>query len=178
MLKYQDAIIALVLLGFAGFFAYEISKISGEDFQRAQGIVYYPLLLTVSLCVTSLLLLVKSLARPEGTGELGGEGETDEGPTTGSNEVEESEREGQTETGSPVRTLASRTLPVLLGIAILAAYILALDAVGFIAATPVMLVALLLAYGVRNWKVIISISIGTMVVIYVIFYYLLNMQLP
>lgn len=176
MLKYQDAIIAVVLLGFAGLFAYEISNISAENFQRAPGIVYYPLLLTVSLSVASLLLLVKSLARPEGTGA--GEAETDEGPTMGGNEANESEPEGQSEAGSPVRTLASRTLPVLLGVVILVAYILALTMVGFIFATPVMLVALLLAYGVRNWKMIASLSIGTMVVIYAIFYYLLNMQLP
>lgn len=178
MVKYQDAIIAAVLLGFAGFYAYEVSKISGEDFQRAAGIVYYPLLLTVSLGVASLLLLVKSLTRPEATSELGGEGETDEGSTMGSDEAKESESEGQTETGLPVRTLTGRTLPVLLGIVILAAYVLALSVVGFIAATPVMLVALLLAYGVRNWKVIASLAIGIMVVVYVIFYYLLNMQLP
>jgi hypothetical protein len=160
MSKYQDTIIAVLLVGFAGFVAYEASRIPGEFFQRAEGIVYYPLLLSVSLAAASLLLLVKSLVRPGAATEAGNEPRGD------------AEREPAT------RPFTTRILPVLLGVAILAAYVVALALVGFIVSTPVMLVALLLAYGVRDWKIIASLSIGTTAVIFLIFYYALKVQLP
>lgn len=186
MSKYQDTIIAVLLVGFAGFFAYETSKISEEAFRRASGIVYYPLLLSVSLAVASLLLLVKSLMRPRGAGEAEGEDEVplrDEDelgikPGSGNEAEPEKESEADTERGAAAHTLTGRVLPVLLGVAILAVYILALAFLGFIVSTPVMLVALLLAYGVRNWKVIASLSIGVTAVIYLVFYYMLGIQLP
>lgn len=180
MSKYQDTIIAVLLVGLAGFFAYETSKISEDAFRRAQGIVYYPLLLSVSLAGASLLLLVKSLVRPGGAGEAQGENEValrdeDElGGTPGSG----NEGEPEKERGAASRALTGRVLPVLLGVAILVVYILALAFSGFIVSTPVMLVALLLAYGVRNWKVIASLSIGVTAVLYLVFYYMLGIQLP
>ncbi len=186
MSKYQDAIIAVLLIGLAGFFVYETSKISEESFQRAAGIVYYPLLLSISLAVASLLLLVKSLMRSRGTGEAEGEDEVtlrDEDelgsrPGSGKEVEPEKESEADTDRGPAARALTGRVLPILLGVAILAAYILALGVLGFIVSTPVMLVALLLAYGVRGWKAIASLSIGATAVIYLVFYYMLGIQLP
>lgn len=173
MSKYQDTIIAVLLIGFAGFFAYETSKIPEELFRRSSGIVYYPLLLSVSLAAASLLLLVKSLVRP------GGASEGELGSRSGDGREAESEKaEGDADREPATRTFAAGVLPVLLGVAILAAYVVALAMVGFIISTPVMLVALLLAYGIRNWKVIASLSVGTTAVSYLVFYYLLAIQLP
>lgn len=186
MSKYQDTIIAVLLIGFACFFAYETSQIAGQNFQRAPGMVYYPLLLIVSLAATSLLLLVKSLVRPRGATEVKSEEELSRGSkeeelgrATSEEGVEpETASEGATEQEPAAHTISARVLPVLLGVAILATYIFVLAIFGFIISTPVMLVALLLAYGVRDWKVITSLSIGTTAVIYLIFYYLLALQLP
>ncbi len=182
MSKYQDTIIAVLLVGFAGFVAYEANRIPEEFFQRAEGIVYYPLLLSVSLAVASLLLLVRSLVRPGvATGEdttLGREREQGSGPGSEAEAEPEAEPEGGKEPEAAVRSVTARILPVFLGVAILAAYVVALAMVGFIVSTPVMLVALLLAYGVRDWKIIASLSIGTTAVIFLIFYYALKIQLP
>ncbi len=174
MAKYQDAIIAVVLIGLAGFVVYETMNISAQYSQRASGMVYYPLLLSALFAAASLLLLVKSLVRPRGASEAEGEG----GPGSGAEAESNRELGGDTAREPAVRTFAARVLPVLLGIAILATYVLALAILGFVASTPVMLVALLLAYGVRNWKVIASLSVGTTAVIYLIFYYILAIQLP
>jgi hypothetical protein len=184
MSKYQDTIIAALLVGFAGFVAYEASRIPGEFFQRAEGIVYYPLLLSVSLAVASLILLVRSLVRPGGATEVGENEEIalrrERGTGPGSEAEAEpgKESEGDTERELPARSFTARVLPVLLGIIILAAYVVALAMVGFIFSTPVMLVALLLAYGIRDWKIIASLSIGTTAVMFLIFYYALKVQLP
>lgn len=174
MAKYQDAIIAVVLIGLAGFVVYETMNISAQYSQRASGMVYYPLLLSALFAAASLLLLVKSLVRPGGASEAEGEG----GPGSGAEAESNRELGGDTAREPAVRTFAARVLPVLLGIAILATYVLALAILGFVASTPVMLVALLLAYGVRNWKVIASLAVGTTAVIYLIFYYILAIQLP
>jgi hypothetical protein len=183
MSKYQDTIIAVLLVGFAGFVAYEASRIPEEFFQRAEGIVYYPLLFSASLAVASLLLLVRSLVRPGGATEAGEEEiplerEDQPGSRPGSEAEAEKESEGDGEREPAARSFTARVLPVLLGIAILAAYVVALSMVGFIVSTPVMVVALLLAYGVRDWKIIASLSIGTTAVMYLIFYYGLKVQLP
>ena len=186
MSKYQDTIIAVLLIGFAGFLAYETSKISEDAFRRNPGIVYYPLLLSVSLAAASLLLLIKSLVRPGGANQAEGEeggipvSEEEWGSRPGDGREAESEKasERDADREPATRTFAARTLPILLGIAILAAYVVGLSMVGFIVSTPIMLVALLLAYGVRDWKVIASLSIGITAVIYLIFYYLLGIQLP
>ena len=180
MPKYQDTIIAALLVGFAGFVAYEASRIPGEFFQRAEGIVYYPLLLSVSLAVASLLLLVRSLVRP---GRAPESGENEEitlrrERAQGSRPGSEAEAEPEGDTERPARSFTARVLPVVLGVVILAAYVVALAMVGFIVSTPVMLVALLLAYGIRDWKIIASLSIGTTAVMFLIFYYALKVQLP
>jgi hypothetical protein len=185
MSRYQDAIIAVLLMGFAGFVAYEASRIPEEYFQRAEGIVYYPLLLSVSLAVASLLLLVRGLMRPRGATRAGNEeelaldrGEQSRARPGDETEAESEELKGDVEGGPAARSFTARVLPVLLGIAILAAYAVALTMVGFIVSTPVMLTALLLAYRVRDWKIIASLSIGTTAVIFLIFYYALKVQLP
>ena len=186
MSKYQDTIIAVLLVGFAGFVAYEVSRIPGEFFQRAEGIVYYPLLLSVSLAVASLLLLIKSLVRPGGATEAGNEEELalERGEQLGSRSGDEKEAEpekeykGDREREPAARSFTASVLPILLGVAILTGYVVALPMVGFIVSTPVMLVALLLAYGVRDWKIIASLSVGTTAVMFLIFYYVLKVQLP
>lgn len=174
MARYQDTIIAVLLVGFAGFFAYETSKISEEAFRRASGIVYYPLLLSVSLALTALLLMVKSLLRPREAGEdeLGSQ------PGSGQEVEAEKESEAGADHEAAAHTSAGSVLPVLLGVAILVAYVLSLAFLGFIVSTPVMLAALLLAYGVRSWKMIASLSIGATAVVYLVFYYVLGIQLP
>lgn len=185
MSRYQDTIIAALLIGLAGLFAYETSRIAAENFQRAPGMVYYPLLLSGSLAAASLVLFVRSLARrgkaDQERKEQKNEGEatTSQGETAPAQESEtreDIEGDGEDEQGSYTR--GQRILPVLLGVAILAGYALALAVVGFILSTPVMLVALLLAYGVRSWKVIAFLSVGVTAVIYLSFYYLLSIQLP
>ena len=186
MSKYQETIIAVLLVGFAGFVAYEAGRIPGEFFQRAEGIVYYPLLLSGSLAVASLLLLVRTLVRPGGATEAGNEEELapERGEWSGRRSGDEKEAEpekeykGERESEPAARSFTARVLPVLLGIAILVAYAAALTMVGFIVSTPVMLVALLLAYGVRDWKILASLSVGTTAVMFLIFYYALKVQLP
>lgn len=178
MSKYQDTIIAALLVGFACFVAYEASRIPGEFFQRAEGIVYYPLLLSVSLAVASLILLVRSLVRPGGATGVGENEEIALRRERGSRPDSEAEAEPEGDTERPARSFTARVLPVVLGVAILAAYVVALAMVGFIVSTPVMLVALLLAYGIRDWKIIASLSIGTTAVMFLIFYYALKVQLP
>lgn len=180
MSRYHDAIIAAVLLGLAGVFTYEISNISAEHFRRAPGIVYYPLLISAALALASLVLFARDLlpsgrenrvAAPQQNEEA--EGDHFGGEASADNELEKDTRlEGN------ARSRASTILPVLLGVFILIAYVLLLPVAGFIVSTPVMLVALLAAYGVRSWKMIFVLPIATTAVIYLAFYYMLRLQLP
>lgn len=182
MSKYQDAIIAVLLIGLAGFFAYETSRISTEYFQRAPGIAYYPLLLSVSLAAASFLLLIRILMRPSRANETPGESRDREGDVIkdweGAVAGQEGSPENIAEDRPSSKSSINRALPVALGVVILAAYVLALGLFGFVFSTPVMLAALLLAYGVRNWKIIASLSVGTTLLIYFSFYYGLMIQLP
>lgn len=171
MSKYQDAVIAVILIGIAGLLAYETMNISARYFQRASGMVYYPLLISASITVASLLLLIKNLV---GSESASGEGEKD--PRGGAET--ELDKESDPEGDPASRTFAARVLPIFLGIVILVVYVLALPILGFIISTVVMLVALLLAYGVRSWKMISALSVGTTAIVYLSFYYLLAIQLP
>lgn len=172
MSKYRDAVIAVILIGIAGLLAYETMNISAQYFQRASGMVYYPLLISVSIAVASLLLLIKNLVGSEGASGTGGEKDPGGGKET------ELDKESDPEGDSASRTFAARVLPIFLGIMILVVYVLVLPILGFIISTVVMLVALLLAYGVRNWKMISALSVGTTAIVYLSFYYLLAIQLP
>lgn len=181
MSRYHDAIIAAVLLGVAGVFTYEISNISAEHFRRAPGIVYYPLLLSAALALASLVLFARDLL-PSGRENrvvAPQQNEEAEGDHYGGDAVAlDNEFEEDTGVEGNARSRASTILPVLLGVFILIAYVLMLPVAGFIVSTPVMLVALLAAYGVRNWKVIVVLPTATTAIIYLAFYYMLRLQLP
>lgn len=186
MSRYRDTIIAALLVVIVALFAYEISRISVGNFQRAPGMIYYPLLLSASLAAASLVLLIRSLVRPGKYGQAR-KRETEEGAVASQKEKTASEPEGEPEADVTEEdgeseqkpwTRRQRILPVLLGVAILSGYVVALALVGFVLSTPVMLVGLLLAYGVRSWKAIASLSVGITAVIYLSFYYLLSIQLP
>ncbi len=177
--KYQDAIIAVLLLGFASLFAYQVSELPEQHVQRDRGLAIYPLVISIAIGVTSLLLLVKSLLKALRTGDADSEEEQEKRETETDEDVtleDEPEEDKSTEMGG--QSLASRVLFPVLGIAILVGYGLAMGTVGYLAATPVLLVLLLLAYRVRSWKVIAGMSVGTTVVIYLVFYYLLLVRLP
>lgn len=159
---WRDALAALVTIGFAALFAYAISMIPGEDFRRAEGIVYYPLLVCGLLLTASIALLVKSLMARQGNPE-----QVSEGSGEISGEADESAQGAST-----------GFLRLLLGVAILAAYMAGLAMVGFILSTPVLVAALLLAYGVRDWKALLLLPLCTTGAVYLIFYYMLAVQLP
>ncbi|WP_165874346.1 tripartite tricarboxylate transporter TctB family protein [Rubrobacter taiwanensis] len=173
--KYQDAIIAVLLLGFAGLFAYQAGQLPQEHVQRAPGMAIYPLLVAVAIGIASFVLLVRSLIKAEDAGsEEKQEPEVDleEGVTSRN----ESEEDRSAEAGK--QRLAPHILFPIVGIAILVSYGWALEAVGYLVATPALLALLLLAYGVRSWKVIVGLSAGATAVIYLVFYYLLLIRLP
>ena len=175
--KYQDAIIAVLLLGFAGLFAYQVSELPEQHVQRDRGLAIYPLVISIAIGVTSLLLLVKSLLKALRTGDADSE-EEQEKRETGEDVTLEDEPEEDKSTEMGGQSFVSRVLFPVLGIAILVGYGLAMDMVGYLVATPILLVLLLLAYRVRSWKVIAGLSVGTTVVIYLVFYYLLLVRLP
>jgi nitrate reductase NapE component len=169
----------VLLLGVAGLFAYQVSELPEQHVQRDRGLAIYPLVIGIAIGVASLLLLVKSLLNALRTGEAASEEEQEKRETKTDEDVTlEDEPQEDKSAEMEKYSLASRVLFPVLGIAILVGYGWALYAAGYLVATPVLLVLLLLAYRVRSWKVIAGLSVGTTVVIYLVFYYLLLVRLP
>ena len=57
-------------------------------------------------------------------------------------------------------------------------YIILLQVIGYLLATPLLLAAILLIVGTRKWKTIIMVSLITTVVLFLLFYSLLQVNLP
>lgn len=177
---YQDAIIAVLLLGLAGASVYQVGELPQDHVERAPGMAIYPLTIALALGAASVLLLVKSLlkalkARPLQAAE-DQQREVGEEMVTATPEGETEGSEGREATTGQVG--ASGLLLPLLGIAMLVAYAWALETVGYLIATPVLLLCLLFAYGVRSWIAFAGLTAGTTITIYLVFYYVLLIQLP
>lgn len=177
---YQDVIIAVLLIGLAGAFVYQVSELPQDHVERAPGMAIYPLITSVALGVTSVLLFIKSLlkalrARPLEAAE-DQQREVGEEVAAATPEEEAEGVEGREATTDQVG--ASGLLLPLLGIAMLVGYAWALETVGYLIATPVLLLCLLFAYGVRSWIVLAGLTAGTTITIYLVFYYALLIQLP
>ncbi len=74
--------------------------------------------------------------------------------------------------------MSGTTLRVLISIAFIVGYILLVPVVGFFTATVAYLIAHMLYLGIRPWWKPVAATAGVLAVLYVLFEYLLRVDLP
>jgi putative tricarboxylic transport membrane protein len=147
-MKKADKIIGLIMLVFAGFVIAESMRMPQEGGNFEPGIRFLPFWLGVLMAILSVLLTASAWRKPAG--------------------------------GAAKRLLPDRQalISIVLLVAGLAVYIALLETLGFLIDTVLFNAFLLAAVMRAQWKMTLSVAVGSSVALYVIFQTLLKVPLP
>lgn len=149
MVNKPDTIAGSILCAVAGGYAYLIITLPNRNLPNTVGAAFMPTIFDICLAVLSLVLIGRGIWR------------NDHGPST-----------------KGAAPLTVKDVFGILGVfAIFFAYILLIDAVGFLVVTPLALLALLLLQGIRRPVALMGVSLGVTLGVYVLFRYGFNVQI-
>lgn len=152
----KNLIEAILLTLVSSFFIVESLKLRGEE-ALALSPALFPLIITGSLLVFSIILIIRAMKRVASNEEKV--------------DLKDSIPEEEIQDISTIK-------PVILFILVSFIYLLVLSRLHFIIASILYLLALLLILGERRWKVLLPLAIITPVLIFLIFTNLLDVLLP
>ncbi|MEW6672288.1 MAG: tripartite tricarboxylate transporter TctB family protein [Thermodesulfobacteriota bacterium] len=159
-MKKSDGIIGVILLGVAFFYYYSTRDLPPPSVTEKLGASFFPILLTITLAVLSILLLISSLrARNSSDGKAA---------IAGGDRLEED--------AFAAGEISYPFLFGTMGLSVL--YVALLNAIGYIVSTPLFILAMVRLLGLKQWSKGIAISIVLTAVLYLLFGKALGVPLP
>ncbi|MEW6672279.1 MAG: tripartite tricarboxylate transporter TctB family protein [Thermodesulfobacteriota bacterium] len=159
-MKKSDAVIGFILLALALFYYLSTRDLPPPSVTEKLGASFFPILLTITLAVLSVLLLAGSFFSRDSSDE--------KAAVAGGERLEEDAFSSE--------AISYPTLLGTMGLSIL--YVALLNVTGYLATTPVFIIALVRLLGMRQWIKNIALSIILTAALYLLFGKALGVPLP